>query len=213
VVALLDALELDRAHLVGNSMGGRVALEVGLYAPERVGRIGLLAPSMAWRKERPWAKALRLVRPELGLIQPAPRAIVDAVVGRIVPGGTEGWAAAGVDEFLRAYHTPRGRAAFYAAARNIYLDAPDGDEGFWNRLNGLECDSLFVWGRQDTLVPIGFMRHVEATLDRAEHLELDCGHVPQLEEPLRVHRRMQKFLAGLPLESAGSDPLLELATG
>jgi pimeloyl-ACP methyl ester carboxylesterase len=213
VLGVMDALGIDRAHLAGNSMGGRVALEVGMLQPDRVGRLVLLSPALAWLRNRPWAFPLKLVRPELGAIQPAPKRIVDGLVRRIVPGAQEGWAAAGVDEFLRAYHTPRGRAAFYAAARNIYLDAPDGDEGFWNRLNGLECDSLFVWGRQDTLVPIGFMRHVEATLDRAEHLELDCGHVPQLEEPLRVHRRMQKFLAGLPLESAGSDPLLELATG
>ena len=48
---------------------------------------------------------------------------------------TDGWAAAGVDEFLRSYLTPRGRAAFYAAARNIYLDEPDGESGFWARLS------------------------------------------------------------------------------
>ncbi len=66
-----------------------------------------------------------------------------------------------MDEFLRSYYKPRGRAAFYAAARNIYLDAPLGDDGFWSRLETMEPDSLFVWGRQDTLVPIGFRRHVE----------------------------------------------------
>jgi pimeloyl-ACP methyl ester carboxylesterase len=211
VIALMDAMGIDRAHLAGNSMGGRVALEVGMRAPERVGRLVLLSPALAWLRSRPWAFPLKLVRPELGVIQPAPRRIVDGLVRRVVPGAQEGWAAAGVDEFLRAYHTPRGRAAFYAAARNIYLDAPNGDAGFWHRLNGLECDSLFVWGRQDTLVPIGFMRHVEETLPCAEHLELDCGHVPQLEEPLRVHRRMQKFLSELPLESIDADALLELA--
>ena len=80
---------------------------------------------------------------------------------RLVPGAHDGWSAAGVDEFLRSYYTPRGRAAFYAAARNIYLDAPLGDDGFWSRLADLEPDSLFVWGREDTLVPIGFRRHVE----------------------------------------------------
>ena len=81
MVALLDALELERAHLIGNSMGGRVALEVGLRAPDRVGRLVLLAPSLAWLRNRPWAPLLRLVAPQLGLIQPAPRAIVEAIVG------------------------------------------------------------------------------------------------------------------------------------
>src|SRR3954466_2219755 len=37
VVGVMDALGISRAHLVGNSMGGRVALEVGLVRPERVG--------------------------------------------------------------------------------------------------------------------------------------------------------------------------------
>ena len=53
VVALLDALGIERAHLIGNSLGGRVALEVGLRHPERVDRLGLLAPSLAWRRGRP----------------------------------------------------------------------------------------------------------------------------------------------------------------
>lgn len=189
VVNLLDALELDRAHLVGNSLGGRVALEVGLSHRDRVRRLGLLAPSMAWRRSKPWAPLLRLVRPELGAIQPAPRRIVEAVVDRVIPGGSDGWAAAGVDEFLRSYLTPRGRAAFYAAARQIYLE----DDSFWERLRELEPPSLFVWGRQDTLVPIAFARHVSDALPSARHLELDCGHVPQLERPFETHEALARF--------------------
>src|SRR5687768_6033731 len=113
VEALLDACEIERAHLVGNSMGGRVALEVGFEHPERVGRIALLAPSLAWLRERPWAPLLKALRPELGLLQPAPRPIVEGIVRSLVPGAREGWSAVGVDEFLRGYLSPRGRAAFY----------------------------------------------------------------------------------------------------
>jgi pimeloyl-ACP methyl ester carboxylesterase len=177
VVQVLDALEIDRAHVIGNSMGGRVALEVGFEFPDRTRRLALLAPSLAWLRERRWAGLLKVVRPELGLIQPAPRAIVESIVRNVVPGGAEGWSAVGVDEFLRAYLTPRGRAAFYAAARNIYLEEP---ERFWSRLRELQSDSLFVWGREDRIVPIGFARHVREALPAARHLELDCGHVPQL---------------------------------
>ena len=54
-------------------MGGRVALELGFELPERAGRLALLAPSLAWLRERRWAPLLRAVRPELGLLQPAPR--------------------------------------------------------------------------------------------------------------------------------------------
>jgi len=194
VIALMDALELDRAHVVGNSLGGRVALKTGLLYPERVRRIGLLAPSLAWLRDRPWAPLLRLVNPQLGLIQPAPRFVVEAIVQRLIPGGREEWTAAGVDEFLRSYLTPRGRAAFYAAARAIYLEEPRGPKGLWTRLSSLETDSLFIWGRKDPLVPIRFARHVREVLPTAEHLELDCGHVPQLERPRETHEALAKFL-------------------
>jgi pimeloyl-ACP methyl ester carboxylesterase len=194
VVALLDALELQRVHLVGNSMGGRVALEVGLRHPERVRRLVLLSSSLAWRRERPWATLLRLVRPELGLLQVAPRGVVEGIVRRMIPGAESGWAAAGVDEFLRGYLTPRGRAAFYAAARHIYLEEPEGEHGFWPRLRTLEPPALFVWGLRDRLVPVAFARHVTDALPNAEHVELDCGHVPQLERPRETHAAMARFL-------------------
>lgn len=194
VIALLDALELETVHLVGNSMGGRVALEVGMEHASRVRRLALLSPSLAWRRERAWAPLLRLVRPELGLLQLAPRGAVEALVRRIVPGGNDGWAAAGVDEFLRAYHSPRGRAAFYAAARHIYLEDPDGEHGFWTRLRALAVPALFVWGRHDRLVPIAFARHVGDAVPAARHLELRCGHVPQLERPRETHEAIAAFL-------------------
>jgi pimeloyl-ACP methyl ester carboxylesterase len=191
----MDALGVRSAHVVGNSMGGRVAIETGLMQRERVRGLVMLSPALAWLRDRRWAPVVRLLRPELGLLQMAPRPVVERVVRRLVPGGDSGWSAAGVDEFLRAYLTPRGRAAFYAAARNIYLDEPHGDDGFWSRLAGLSTDSLFVWGRRDTLVPIAFMKHVERALPSARHVELECGHVPQLERPGDTHAAMLDFLA------------------
>jgi pimeloyl-ACP methyl ester carboxylesterase len=197
VVALMDALGLERADLIGNSLGGRVAVEVGLRFPERTRRLGLLAPSLAWLRGRPLAPLLRLVSPELGLLQPAPRPLVEAIARAVAGDDRSGgqWTAAGVDEFLRSYLTPRGRAAFYAAARNIYLEPPYGPRGLWTRLPQLRAPSLFVWGLRDNLVPIGFEAHVRDTLPAAEHLELDCGHVPQLERPQETHRALARFLA------------------
>ena len=195
VFAAMDALGVDHAHIAGNSMGGRVAIEAGLTDRDRVGALLLLSPALAWLRARPWAPFIRALRPELGLIQPAPRPIVEAMVRRLVPSANGGWTAAGIDEFLRSYLTRSGRAAFYAAARNIYLDEPHGERGFWTRLESLQSDSLFVWGRKDTLVPIGFMKHVERSLPSARHVELSCGHVPQVERPRETHAAIRKFLA------------------
>jgi pimeloyl-ACP methyl ester carboxylesterase len=188
---LLGVLGVDRAHIAGNSMGGRIALELALTAPERVDRLVLLAPAMAWLKRRRWAPVVRMLRPELTML-PLPAA--ERIVRRLVPSGDD-WTAAGVDEFLRAFSTPRGRHAFHAVLRNIYLDAPHGDDGLWSRLAEMQHDALFVWGRRDTLVPIAFMRHVERTFPAAEHLELDCGHVPQVERPFATHDAMRSFLS------------------
>jgi pimeloyl-ACP methyl ester carboxylesterase len=160
-----------------------------------VRRLALLAPSLAWRRSRPWAPYLRLVAPQLGLIQPAPRPVVEAIVRSVIPGSEREWTSAGIDEFLRSYLTARGRAAFYAAARNIYLEEPFGQEGFWTRLESLGPECLFVWGKKDPLVPIGFERYVRQALPRAAHLELDCGHVPQLERPRETHDAVRRFLA------------------
>jgi pimeloyl-ACP methyl ester carboxylesterase len=193
-IALLDELDLDGGvDLVGHSMGGRVALEAALFAPERFRRIVLMTPSLAWLRARRWAPWLRLVRPELALLQPVPRPAVDAIVRRLIPGGGSRWAAAGIDEFLRSYLTARGRAAFYAAARQIYMEDP---AQFWSRLRSLELPALFVWGAHDPLVPAAFERHVREAVPDAEHVTLRCGHIPQVECPRELHRAISGFLAG-----------------
>ena len=114
---------------------------------------------------------------------------------------------AGVDEFLRSYLTPRGRVAFYAAARQIYLEEPHGAKGFWTRLADLAPPALFVWGEHDGLVPIAFAAHVRQTLPAARHLVLDCGHVPQIERAAETHAAMAAFLRGI------EDRPLRVATG
>jgi pimeloyl-ACP methyl ester carboxylesterase len=196
VLALLDELGIGRAHLIGNSMGGRVAIEFALLHPERIAKAALLSPALAWLRDRRWRWLLQAPLPLLGLIQPAPRVITEPIVRNLVPGGRDGWSAAGVDEFLRSFLTPRGRVAFYEAARNIYLDEPHGERGLWSRLAGVSSETLFVWGRQDQLVPIGFRKHVERALPSARHLELDCGHVPQFEAPKQTHAAILRFFDG-----------------
>jgi pimeloyl-ACP methyl ester carboxylesterase len=191
VIALMDALGLERTDIVGHSLGGRVTLELVMHAPERFEKAVLMTPSLAWLRERPWAPLLRLVRPELGLLQPAPELVVERVVQQLIPNGRSRYAAAGIDEFMRAYTTARGRAAFYAAARQIYLEKP---ERFWDRLRNLEPPALFIWGSRDPLVPAGFERHVREAVPQAKHITLDCGHVPQVECPAELHAAIGGFL-------------------
>jgi pimeloyl-ACP methyl ester carboxylesterase len=123
------------------------------------------------------------------VLQPAPRAVVERIVKQFVPGSDTEWTDAGIDEFVRSYLTRSGRAAFYAAARNIYLEEPRGERGLWTRLPDLEPQALFIWGRKDNIVPIGFERHVREALPGAVHLELDCGTCPNSSGPARPTTR------------------------
>ena len=199
LVGLLDALGIERAHLVGNSMGGRVAIEAGLVAPERVDRMVLLSPSPAFIRRREFVNLVWLLRPEAGFI-PVPLRHRQVVRGikrlfarpEVLP---EPWYEAAADEFLRVFRTPRGRIAFFSAARQIYLEEPFGESGFWDRLPTLSRPALFVWGERDRLVPARFAPHMERALPEAGSIVLpDCGHVPQYEQPDETHWLVRGFL-------------------
>lgn len=199
VVGLMDALEIDRAHLVGNSMGGRVALEVGLRAPDRVRGLALLCPAVAFVK-RDFHPIVRLARPELAFL---PHRFGRATVAKQFwsmfrdPDAVDPAVAdIAVDEFQRIYASAGARFAFMCAARNIYLDAPYGRNGFYPRLSELEPPALFVWGSHDPLIPAAFKRHVAEWLPRAEQIVLDqCGHVPQVERPEQTNGLIDRFFA------------------
>ncbi|MFI5122012.1 MAG: alpha/beta fold hydrolase [Vicinamibacteria bacterium] len=183
----MDALEIDRAHLVGNSMGGRVAIELAFDEPERVASLSLLTPAIAFRR-RQLAPLVKLLRPELAVIPHSlrERVVRDQFWGLFAQPERLDPAAAdvAVDEFCRIYRSRSARIAFFAAARNIYLDQPDGEDGFYARLAELQPPALFVWGDSDRVIPPGFSRHVAAALPSASQVILeDCGHVPQVELP------------------------------
>ena len=203
VVSFLDAVGLERAHLVGNSMGGRVALDVAMRTPERVSRVALLAPSLAWRKYRFASGIVRFLRPELGALPlPMLHLLVMQVLRSLFanPDRVPALAMAGAaDEFVRIYATRRGRIAFFNAAREIYLENPHGTRGFWNRLRTLTPPALFVFGAKDILVPRTFLRHVREALPHARCVLLaDCGHVPQFELPERTNALLRELFAEPP---------------
>jgi pimeloyl-ACP methyl ester carboxylesterase len=198
---VMDALDIGRAHLVGNSMGGRVAIELGLRHPERVGGLALLCPAVAFIK-RGYHPIVRLLRPEFGLLPHRfHRRMVESQLWSLFCDADAidpSVADVIVEEFQRIYGTAGARLAFLSAARNIYLDKPFGRGGFYPRLSELGCPSLFVWGTHDTLIPAGFRRHVEKWLPRAEQLTFEnCGHVPQVERPEQVNGVIDRFFSRL----------------
>lgn len=199
VIGAMNELGIERAHIVGNSMGGRVAIEVGLRWPERVRGLGLLCPAVAFIK-RDYHPIVRLARPELGLLPHRfTRGMVAAQFWSMFcdPDAVDPAVAdVAVDEFQRIYSSAGARFAFLSAARNIYLDKPYGRGGFYPRLADLEAPALFVWGSHDPLIPAKFKRHVARWLPSAHQVVLDgCGHVPQVERPEETNGMLMRFLA------------------
>ena len=199
MLELMDALGIGRAHLVGNSMGGRIAIEMGLQEPDRVGALALLCPAVAFVR-RGFHPIVRVLRPEFGLLPHrlhrtlvekqfwslfGDRDLIDPEVTDVI-----------VDEFQRIYGSAGARYAFLSSARNIYLEKPYGRGGFYPRLAGLEPPALFVWTTGDKLIPAAFQRHVRDWLPSAEQIVIpSCGHVPQVERPEQTNGMIERFFA------------------
>jgi len=213
MLGLMDELGIGRAHIVGNSMGGRIAIEMGLQVPQRVDALALLCPAVAWIK-RGLHPIVRLLRPEFGLLPHGfrrstvasqfwsifyNRDVIDPEVGDLM-----------VDEFRRIYQSAGARYAFLASARNIYLEAPFGRNGFYPRLAHLQPPALFIWGSHDRLVAPAFERHVRRWLPQAQQVTLQaCGHVPQVECPEQTNQLLAQFFAAA--DQARSAPRADAA--
>ena len=190
------------AVLVGNSLGGRVALECGLAHPRSVRALVLLTPSPAFRRLRQYVPLVRLVSPQLARL-PLPtnhRVVVEGIRAMFsdpdrLPGP---WFDAAADEVTRVLSDRAHRVAFFSCARQIYLEDAYGRNGFWQRLPGLLPPALFLWGDRDRLVPSSFARHVADALPSAGSVVLDdCGHVPQFEHPETTMLLLREFLGRL----------------
>jgi pimeloyl-ACP methyl ester carboxylesterase len=126
------------AVLIGNSLGGRIALEAGLTSPSSVRALVLLAPSPAFRRLRQYVPVVRLVDPRLAAF-PFPtssRVVAEGIRAMFSDPSRlpEAWYEAAADETVRVLSDRAHRIAFLSCARHIYLEDAYGRNGFWQRL-------------------------------------------------------------------------------
>lgn len=199
LVSFLDVLGVEQATLVGNSMGGRISIEAGLRTPHRVKNMVLLAPSMAWLSFRHFVPIVHLLRPEMAVVPLRVHSIPIVRFLRTLFAEPDRlpatWLESAADEFVHYFSSASSRIAFFHAARQIYLESAHGERGFWDRLPNLKAPALFIWGKNDFLVPASFSAHVERVLPNAQSIVFDrCGHIPQYEAMDRITPLMREFL-------------------
>jgi pimeloyl-ACP methyl ester carboxylesterase/putative sterol carrier protein len=196
VRSLLDEIGVGPAVLVGNSLGGRVALEIAVRAPGRVRGLVLLSPAVAGLPFPHYTRLLRLVPTEFGAL-PVPwrRRLVHLGIrqlfahpGRLPPGAY----AAGVDEFIRVYRSGRARVALLSSMRGLMLDRTD---RFWEAAQKVKARALIIHGERDRLVPARLGQVLASTMPRSELVMLPgVGHVPQFEVPEITVDLVRSFL-------------------
>ena len=168
----------EPAVLVGNSLGGRTALQAALDAPDAVRGLVLLCPAVAFRKLRQLVPFVRLVPDQLvSLPMRLPRAARDAraaqPVRRSVPAAATTWYDVGDRRVRARARDPRqpARHVLGAAAR-LPRRAVRRQTGSGTGCPTCKPPALFLWGDRDVLVPAGFGRFVTEALPDARSVVL-----------------------------------------
>jgi 2-hydroxy-6-oxonona-2,4-dienedioate hydrolase len=166
VRAFLDALEIPRAVIGGNSLGGHVALALALAEPARVS--GLVLTGSSGLFERSFTRGVPH-RPSSNYVrQKMEEVVFDSTL--VTPEWVES-----VREIVTTPFSLLRVLRFARAARCHNLEA---------RLAEIRVPTLLVWGRDDRVTPPDVARRFQSLLRDARLVFLpSCGHAPMLEQP------------------------------
>ncbi|OBG03265.1 alpha/beta fold hydrolase [Mycolicibacter sinensis] len=184
VGALVDGLSLDRVDIVGNSMGGGVAINYAIAQPQRVQRLvtiggigrSILSPGPS--------EGIRLLQEftesptREGLIRWLHSMVYDPamVTEQLIE---ERWRLATAPEALAGARRMYSRAAF--AAMIQAMESAQGPQP-WAAMHQVTAPTLITWGRDDRVSPLDMALIPMRTIPRAElHVFPNCGHWAMIE--------------------------------
>ena len=162
-LALLDALGIERAHVVGHFLGGMIAAEMAAFSPPSVNRLALVSPAGVWRDEEPVADLLALNADELSerlTATPGGAAALDGVAGMLA----------------------RDRMQDIAAAGKFLWPLPD--RGLHRRAYRIKAPTLILWGEQDRINPPSYAADFKGLIAASQTGTVaNAGHLLMLEQP------------------------------
>jgi pimeloyl-ACP methyl ester carboxylesterase len=202
VLGLMDRLSIERAALVGNSLGGGACAMAAGAHPERVTALVLvdaagfnLAPA-----ERPGI--VRWTMGPAGSILarlPGKRLVVERALHevfhdpRLVTPGR-------VAEYLQLASRPGS----FASIRSLGESLRDRGSVVQDALPRVKAPTLVIWGAEDRWIPIAHADRFAAGIAGARKLVIDdCGHVPQEEKPEVVVKLLREFLGAAAAAARG----------
>jgi pimeloyl-ACP methyl ester carboxylesterase len=198
VLAVMDKLGVQRAALVGNSLGGSIAVALAAEHPERVDGIVLIdsAGFNFGSGDRPLLLRL-LAAPGVGAAAerlPVRRRLTRAGLRQVFFDD-----ALVTDERVDEYTVPMTRpGAARAAAELLGNPIPSDFDALVARVR---TPTLVIWGREDTWIPVAHAGRFTAAIPGSTAVVLEaCGHVPQEEKPAEVAALMRPFLAAAALD-------------
>ncbi|HYP30183.1 MAG TPA: alpha/beta hydrolase [Blastocatellia bacterium] len=183
LAGLYKELKIERASLVGNSLGGWTAAAFALAHPEKVDRL-VLVDAAGFRPDKS-------VDPRtFNTLNPSTRDDARKVLSAIFY--NKSFTSDVAVDLMFARRIAAGDG--YTIQR--FIDSIiHGEDMLDGRLSGLEHQTLIVWGREDLLTPIAMGERFRKEIPNSELLVFDkCGHVPQIEKAPEFNAAVLKFL-------------------
>jgi pimeloyl-ACP methyl ester carboxylesterase len=178
---IMDALGIARFSIVGNSLGGRIAMQIALDAPERVERLVLMGSGGLLVEPTPALRALREYTPSIENMR---RLITECFLydARL---STEQMVRERYETSAATFETYRG---MFGEDRSGLLVSPE-------RIASIAVPALVVHGRDDRVIPpANGVRMAELLPDADLHLFARCGHWAQFERAADFNALIASFL-------------------
>jgi pimeloyl-ACP methyl ester carboxylesterase len=194
--SFLGAVEIDTATLVGNSMGGGVALEFTRLYPDRVDKL-VLVDSMGFGKEISLGIRLITLPAIVNLLRPG-RWMIPAMLRSNFYNGQQlppEWMELRYPIFAMS---GRNRVILRLGQSNFNLAGvlPEVYQPILDSLENITQKTLIIWGEYDRIIPVKHAYIAAAALPNSQlQIFSNCGHHPYLEYPAKFDRLVLDFLA------------------